>query len=719
MKTIHRILYVMLIVVWSACADEHLPQTEAGRIVLNFSSGLSVSRDAEYVSVESALSHLDIFIWNLDGQDDEPNTIKHYERIHGPLASPTGSVSLQVQKNDFDNGKDYRMDVIANATASEETFKNFNQWADLRDAVQKDYRIQLTGGQDYGAVGPTIQDIPSHFLMDGVAKQNGSARLQLNKANSDDIQLSVILNRAAAKIEVRLKAGEGVSFLDTPEAKQKMGYYLRNLCYSTSLLSEATHSPILRKTDLFADAANIFFHWTSTQVSIAAYAYSHYWTSSNFFDNGTRMIVNLPVKYHNTDYVDNFYQILLTQGEQIDGNKWYGFNRNTHYIVEATINAPGAIDHMEPVELTTLRYSAKEWKQVDIEIGNDVRPEYLSVNKDTLDMHNIAMDANSLSFISSSAVTVTVEEAYYYNKFGQKVSVNNITGNGISATPDTGLSGNITVKSNVPTNNAIRYIRLKVTNKENKVETVLVRQYPLEYITNIQGYYSYRSDFGGTTYRNQGTNRYVATNGWDEKQKKWTYTTDGGSNDSYLFTSKYVSQENANGTSKINYYKWTKKNNNKYNIADDGNINTLINARMYHVRITSTSSTYKIGIPNQVDGYTDITAENNDLVSPSFMIASQLGATYSPTSVDQAASHCANYVEVYKDGENEIHLDNWRLPTEAEVKIIMKFQYVDNAAMDEVLSGKFYWSAKGTVLNEEKQNENSTQTAVRCIRDAY
>ena len=76
-------------------------------------------------------------------------------------------------------------------------------------------------------------------------------------------------------------------------------------------------------------------------------------------------------------------------------------------------------------------------------------------------------------------------------------------------------------------------------------------------------------------------------------------------------------------------------------------------------------------------------------------------------------------MEVYKDGENEIHLDNWRLPTEAEVKIIMKFQYVDNAAMDEVLSGKFYWSAKGTVLNEKKQNENSTQTAVRCIRDAY
>ena len=747
MKTIHRIICALLIAVWSACADEHFPEAESGRIVLEFSSGLSVSRATESTDVESALSHFDVFIWNLDGEHNGPGSIKHYERIHGPLGSPTGSVSLQAQKNDFENGKFYRMDVIANAKASEETFRTFDNWTDLRDAVQEDYRIQVTGGHELGAVGSTISDVPSYFLMDGVAKQGNTTSLQLNTAGSDDIHLSVILNRAAAKIEVRLKAGTdtGITFLDTPEAKEAMGYYLRNLCYSTNLLSDgnATHDRQLRKTDLFADATNIYFHWTETEVAVVAYAYSHHWTASDFFDTGTRMIVNLPVKHNDKTYNDNFYQILLTQGEDIDGEKRYGFNRNTHYIVEATIHAPGAVDHSEPVVLTDLVYSVKDWKVVNIGIGNDAKPTYLSVNKETLDMHNISEDATSLSFISSSAVEVTVQEAYYYDKFGQKKSIN-VDGNGISATPDTGLTGNITVKSNVPTNNAIRYISLKVDNTDGSdSEYVLVRQYPLEYITNIQGWYSYRSDFGGTTYENYGANGYVGAS-WNDDNNRWDYSRNEGTSDGALLGSKVAVQE-SDGRSTLYYYYWGKEESNwvwpggwqtswrAYSEPNRlaGNLSTLKNARMYHVRITSTSSEYKVGIPKQkitkktIDGLThdehitETSQENKELVSPSFMIASQLGATQSPANVDIAAKHCANYVEVYKDENgNPVHLTNWRLPTEAEVNIIIKFQYVEDAAMDEVLSGQYYWSATGAVTNANGKYNNGA-IAVRCVRDAY
>lgn len=738
MKTIHRIICALLVTVWSACADEHFPEAESGRIVLEFSSGLSVSRATEYTDVESALSHFDVFIWNLDGEHNGPGSIKHYERIHGPLNSPTGTVFLQAQKNDFENGKSYRMDVIANAKASEETFRTFDNWTDLRDAVQEDYRIQVTGGHELGAVGSTISDVPSYFLMDGVAKQGNTTSLQLNTAGSDDIHLSVILNRAAAKIEVRLKAGTdtGITFLDTPEAKEAMGYYLRNLCYSTNLLSDgnASHVRQLRKTDLFADATNIYFHWTETEVAVVAYAYSHHWTASDFFDTGTRMIVNLPVKHNDKTYNDNFYQILLTQGEEIDGEKRYGFNRNTHYIVEATIHAPGAVDHSEPVVLTDLVYSVKDWKVVNIGIGNDAKPTYLSVNKETLDMHNISEDATSLSFISSSAVEVTVQEAYYYDKFGQKKSVN-VDGNGISATPDTGLTGNITVKSNVPTNNAIRYISLKVDNTDGSdSEYVLVRQYPLEYITNIQGWYSYRSDFGGTTYENFGNNGIIAIH-----NTTYNYYFDTSGSNEPLFGSKVATlMNNGSGKSNIQWYFWYEKKGYRptYNKLSTpakitGTLSSLQNARMYHVRITSTSSEYKVGIPKQkitkktIDGLThdehitETSQENKELVSPSFMIASQLGATQSPANVDIAAKHCANYVEVYKDENgNPVHLTNWRLPTEAEVNIIIKFQYVEDAAMDEVLSGQYYWSATGAVTNANGKYNNGA-IAVRCVRDAY
>lgn len=82
------------------------------------------------------------------------------------------------------------------------------------------------------------------------------------------------------------------------------------------------------------------------------------------------------------------------------------------------------------------------------------------------------------------------------------------------------------------------------------------------------------------------------------------------------------------------------------------------------------------------------------------MIASQLGAVYDVNSVEMAASHCKQYVEVYKDEKGKsVALSDWRLPTRAELEIIIDFQYRDNAAMDEVLAGKEYYSASGVVNN--------------------
>ena len=118
------------------------------------------------------------------------------------------------------------------------------------------------------------------------------------------------------------------------------------------------------------------------------------------------------------------------------------------------------------------------------------------------------------------------------------------------------------------------------------------------------------------------------------------------------------------------------------------------------------------------DGVTDPGTDNEVMVSPSFMVASQLGATFSPTQ-ESAASHCKEYVEVYRDPEtNEVvHLDDWRLPTRAERGVIIEIQYRPNAAMDEVLAGPEYWSANGIVENPKATQAGSA--AIRCIRDAY
>lgn len=184
------------------------------------------------------------------------------------------------------------------------------------------------------------------------------------------------------------------------------------------------------------------------------------------------------------------------------------------------------------------------------------------------------------------------------------------------------------------------------------------------------------------------------------------------------------------GKAHIYYYRWNETSKNEgtywnpsyvytYSVSSRSDVwDAYANPRMYHVRITASSGDYTIGNPRITDGKTDPNADNAQLVSPSFMIASQLGAVQSAGNVNIAASHCEQYVEVYKDTESgeTIHLRDWRLPTEAELKIIMKFQYSSDA-MDEVLAGLSYWSASGEVENDKGSVNNSK--AIRCVRDAY
>lgn len=255
--------------------------------------------------------------------------------------------------------------------------------------------------------------------------------------------------------------------------------------------------------------------------------------------------------------------------------------------------------------------------------------------------------------------------------------------------------------------NAVRYLRFRVTNETGQTAEFTVTQSPTLYISNEHGYYSYRSDFGGTTYEKKGNPNYAGAT-WSNNRWQYTYNASNSS----LFGSKFA--QSSGSSYQILYYYWD--NNTKRT----SNINGLNNPRMYHVHVTATSAIYTVAIPRlDADGYTLGNADNAKLVSPSFMIASQLGATQSPSSLAVAASHCKEYIEVTRDGKV---YDDWRLPTEAEVKIILEHQY-ESDAMAEVLSGKYYWCAytadgKNYVQNTQTTS-TSSNTAVRCVRDYY
>jgi hypothetical protein len=494
------------------------------------------------------------------------------------------------------------------------------------------------------------------------------------------------------------------------------------------------------------------------------------------------------------EYINNYYQISFSKRESdSDKESYHLIKRNTLYDLRVTLNAPGAEDYTSPEEIKALQYFTAPWETMDIPVSGESGVKYLKVNKNKLIMYNTAEDLESLYFSSSSPVKVTyvANSAYYYDKYNTKKTLgsNSAEVKSIKGIVDpVATSGSIGVQSANPTNNTIRYFQIQVKNEEGLTEIIDVEQYPLIYITNSLPWYSYRDDYyyrttGGHTFRDNVTNLTTAGDDpttylsygdhivsiytidnvdVDNMKVKYTYSSAAPSNNQGWTCSKVRGNAQSGGKYVINYYyfSYAKSGGNWWGGGGtySWKMNTSEcekhNVRNYKVRVMASSKDYILARPNMDEyGYTAGDDNNAKLVSPSFVIASRLGAvlsTYSGLSgmsndkkLVVFADHCKNYVEVEDvndDGrtKGEVY-DNWRLPTEAELKIIIELQggVEDNAdAIDYLLNGRYYMSASGPVYNPKntpgQQNGkylppepafdnpwDATDVAIRCVRDAY
>lgn len=300
--------------------------------------------------------------------------------------------------------------------------------------------------------------------------------------------------------------------------------------------------------------------------------------------------------------------------------------------------------------------------------------------------------------------------------------------------------------------NTIRYMKFRVTNKDGLVEEFNVEQYPVIYVQNSLGWYSYRDDFGGTTFEDYGDNGYVGvslnsvSNGvWDGK---YSYSSSGGSG---FWSSKVRTSSSTDTDTSIGTYYWNSENDDTARTGS--NNDGTPNARAYIIRVMSTSPDYTIGNPRVIDytyndgtgaktiEITDPAVDNRKLVAPAFMIASRLGIitsdggnigrTNDASRLEVFRQHCAQYVEVHGDANNKVIYNDWRLPTEAELKIIMNHQGTsgqDADAIDYLLNAVYYFAAHGPVFNkynnggvdtEPSDPADYTSKSVRCVRDAY
>lgn len=740
--TLHRISIVCAAVMLafpSCIKDTYIPDRTGGEgdsIILDIASETLPLMKSEASGAEIAVDHLDVLIF------EESGAYRWHERISSLNGSREGTVTLSAKREDFAANSGYWVYLVANSSHPAEDFNKIDLNG-LRSMMEETPLIHLTGWEDGGEYGA-----PRTFLMDGVAysAEEGSEPenpgvVVLNDGDvSNDTELKVTLRRAAAKIVVKIAKGEQVEFTD----KGNAGFYLSNMPWTSSVVSGVDAPAELRTPELFRYKGTPFYNWTDDVITVTTYAYAHDWADVSALENELRLVVNIPLKYNPETSADDesagvyegsYYQIPVSRDKVLE--------RNTCYEVRVTVNTPGATNPSKPVTLDEIEYEVVDWTKKTINVGGEIEDAaYLSLNRYELELHNIADDETSLIFASSSPVSVTVDRVWYIDKFGQEQEYSNQQiSHLVSAGADAGLNGNLTIHSDLPTNNTIRYIELTVSNKDNIDRTVVIRQYPLEYITNKQSWYSYRDDFKTrdtrpTTYEYMGDRIYgisldsrnisswdggydyeVAVNGW---------FTDGFSSSDSFFTSKYAVEDPRTGKSEFYYYYYDERGRLK-----DESL-TEYNARLYHIVLTASSDKYTIGRPRQIYDeisglyVTDPGEDNAELVSPSFMIASSLcgflvgGGNLtldgSDNSLRIAREHCANYVEVAKDGTV---YDDWRLPTKAELDIILNFQGTEHEnadAIDYLLNGDYYYHAGGRTYNP---NHNVDGGEPRCVRDVY
>ena len=651
---------------------------------------------------EDLVDHADVFIfdgasgalvsdcyWHLTATEMEENQTRSTTLLDGEWKQSPLS------------GTDYDVYVVANLHSSSD-LSSVKTVADLQKVVERDANIYK--------VYDGTENPDKLFTMSG--KVEG---FNPQSVADDEYILPVELKRVAAKIEIHLSfSPEFAEEYSSTDVNQR----LLNYGVTAPALEGQDDTYAAERASMATETTAYEYDAANNEATLVLYTYPTEWEADVMQE--TFVVVNVPLRKLNpaegeeATIGSNYYKIPLRS--VADAKR---LERNHLYRVNATINMLGNYTPDTPVELKTVEYAVQDWVTVPVVIDGD-NPQYLVLSEDTIVMKNVESSGDQQTFTSSSflapsgendeyAVTLLTDRThtFTYNKYGQPTALSNSLLNQIQAQvhfdPNT-LSGTITVNSPVPTNNGVRYMTFRVTNSQGSEAYFLVKQYPLEYVTSTQGVRGYRAD-----------NHY----------------------ESDIYTALKAT-ENVNGTSTIRY--------TNHSGSQNGNIiESLNNARMYHIMITSTGGILLEGNWGQPDeyytlanpltdknGYTIPTEENTNLVAPSFMIASQLGATQ-VMSYANAREQCRQYREVTKvrqpDGTlKEETISGWRLPTLAELKIINKFQGKSDSAIDVVLTGETYWYAYEVVsgwstthytYNPQNNRTSSNRSGnIRCVRTA-
>ena len=632
---------------------------------------------------EAALDNLYVKIFDQEYQEQSVN-----QKLEGNLQSNQTAilrqgnwkVDLNLQEN-----KDYFVYSIANA---KEDLRQVNSLADLENKVQTDEDIW----KPYSNKNAT-----KNFLM--IA--NSPWKVSKEPTQTIDSELT----RAAAKIVVNLKINvDGYEVVGIP-TWQLLNYNTQttlfgpNTAKSIASMSEAETSEAMKKT--------------TDGYQLVTYSYTTSWN-----DNASAPQAKIKVMLRKGEEkpVDYYYSIPVR-----DPKTTKSLDRNYVYTAKATVTSLGSSSDITYGEAMNLVYDVQKWTKGEETTINAGDQKYLLVSPTFMIMKNQRFDNSTIKFYGSGECKVETVEIYYYDKNGKKQSCSGSQYFDASAQYADGHSelkdqGTIVIgDANNPKANdfvplSVKYIKIKVTcdGVKDPVD-VTIKQYPLEYIQGIAGWYSTKDElntYQGYDWFGYPSGKIATTVGIDWKNDQTPHKTRKGYADDY-FQAKVCIDNNI-------YTYYDKKQNQNYQATTRSNMGEQNNNQMYVVQITSTQqdqTDYKIGHVTTIDPKTKLSQEN--VVSPAFMLASQLGTVQPFDDGVDASNHCDKYIEVRTDGKKYI---DWRLPTAAEIGVIGKYQNnTSQNVMSEVLKAYSYWALNGNQVTANKNGSGSGY--VRCVRD--
>lgn len=609
----------------------------------------------------------------------EYNECKVDKTFTGGLKSGEEKVIAQNNwkvENDLQEGNTYSVKSVANATGSGNVQTDEDIWKPYDATNNSSKMFLMSSEQNYQVTKEPTQTIP------------------------------VNLARAAAKIALTIHVD--VEGYTAGQAK----WQLKNYNAKTTIFGSNTESEL-------KDGEMVEAQGGSGEYTVTTYSYATQWDDDT---KAPAIYLQVPLTADgNTEM--NYYKIPV-RDPKATGEDAKKLNRNTIYTIDAKINNKGGSSEIGYITTGKVVYDVLPWSDggtTDI----DANTSYLMVTPKVVYMKNVDEDM-SVTYKSSSPVNIVSKKVYYIDNEGntevysegyketiikkEKVWVSGFLGIGghyeyrvkeeIPFYPyptkmelqnekdGVNLGGKIAINSPIPQNRFSKYIVLTLENAEGKQATVKYKQSPLIETQNFFGDYSSRSKDG------------------------WAYRTAAGQNVYNSYTYDY------NGGYQAKYY----ENSYIRSFYDDTSFDNLKNNRMYIIQVSSTKdSKYNIAHPN-IDKSTGYT--NDEVVSPAFMIASQLGAVRSANfNQSRAKTHCETYREVKKENDKQVIYDGWRLPTKTEIQFIVDFQqesYKNNKGKTKqpikpVLEGANYYTLNNKTVATGV--ESGDEVFVRCVRD--